>query len=527
MRFVFGDCMLDTERYELRRAGQVVALEPRAFRVLAYLLQHAGRAVPKHDLVQACWPNPSSEAISQEYTLRNCLMKIRQAVGEPGTSQAVIETVRGYGYRVTAAVTVLPPEGLAAGPILPDQAYGPTPPAPNMPSRALPGRRQLTVLRAALVEDLAWVQRDPEDVRTVLRAFYTTCEEVIQRCAGYTAQCDSAGLLVYFGYPTADEEAAPRAVRAGLILVDALERLTVQVVADAPVRLAARLAIHTGLVVVDALSTSGQQDPVSLGDTLQVVARLQEWAPTDTVVVSAATWRLVQGSFTGHALASETLADVEMPVQAYQVRGTRGAPRRLEAGASGGLTPLVGREAELVLLHARWAQARDGLGQVIVLSGEPGIGKSRLVQALHQHLATEPHVRVEWRCAPDAQQSPLQPAIAHLHWLLRWRPEDPPEATLRTLEATLAGYGFALLEVMPLMAALLSLPLPAYYPPWPSPHNGSDIKPWRPCWPGCSRRPRGIPCCSLSKIYTGVIPQHWSSSPCCSTRGRRLASSPS
>jgi DNA-binding winged helix-turn-helix (wHTH) protein len=116
MRFVFGNCMLDTERYELRRAGQLVALEPRAFRVLAYLLQHAGRAVAKHDLVQACWPNPSSESISQEYALRNCLMKIRQAVGEPGTPQAVIETVRGYGYRVTAAVTVLPPEGLAAGP---------------------------------------------------------------------------------------------------------------------------------------------------------------------------------------------------------------------------------------------------------------------------------------------------------------------------------------------------------------------------------------------------------------------------
>jgi tetratricopeptide (TPR) repeat protein len=157
--------------------------------------------------------------------------------------------------------------------------------------------------------------------------------------------------------------------------------------------------------------------------------------------------------------------DVEMPVPVYQVLGTREAQRRLEVGTPGGLTPLVGREAELALLHARWAQARDGLGQVVVLSGEPGIGKSRLVQALHEHLAAEPHVRVEWRCAPDAQQSPLQPAIAHLHRLLRWRSEDPPEAILRTLEATLAGYGFASLEVVPLVAALLSLPLPAYYPP--------------------------------------------------------------
>ena len=109
MRLAFGDCMLDTERYELRRAGQGIALEPRAFRVLAYLLRHAGRAVAKQELVQACWPAPSSETVSQEYALRNCLMKIRQAIGNAGMPQAVLETVRGYGYRVTAMVTVLPP----------------------------------------------------------------------------------------------------------------------------------------------------------------------------------------------------------------------------------------------------------------------------------------------------------------------------------------------------------------------------------------------------------------------------------
>ena len=144
--------------------------------------------------------------------------------------------------------------------------------------------------------------------------------------------------------------------------------------------------------------------------------------------------------------------------------GTSGAQSRLEVEAPHGLTPLVGREAELALLHARWAQARDGLGQVVVLSGEPGIGKSRLVQVFHERLAAEPHVHVEWRCAPDAQQSPLQPVIAHLHRLLRWRPEDTP-VTLRTLEATLAAYGLALPEVVPLLAALLSLPLPTHSSP--------------------------------------------------------------
>jgi tetratricopeptide (TPR) repeat protein len=129
------------------------------------------------------------------------------------------------------------------------------------------------------------------------------------------------------------------------------------------------------------------------------------------------------------------------------------------------LTSLVGREAELALLRDRWVQARDGLGQVVVLSGEPGIGKSRLAQAFHEHLADEPHIRLEWRCLPDAQQSPFQPVIAHWYRRLRWHPKDTPEDILRTLEATLAAYEFALPEVVPLFAALLSLPLPAHYPP--------------------------------------------------------------
>src|SRR5262249_24908074 len=126
-----GDCTLDTERHELRRAGQVIALEPRAFQVLSYLLRYADRAVAKHERVRACWPGPLSEALSQEYALRNCLMKIRQAVGDAGRSQAVIATIRGHGYRVIIAVTVLPPEVRATGPAPSDHAKVSTPPGPG------------------------------------------------------------------------------------------------------------------------------------------------------------------------------------------------------------------------------------------------------------------------------------------------------------------------------------------------------------------------------------------------------------
>jgi predicted ATPase len=153
------------------------------------------------------------------------------------------------------------------------------------------------------------------------------------------------------------------------------------------------------------------------------------------------------------------------PVQVYQVLGTSGAQSRLDIVSSRSLTPLVGRDAEVALLRERWAQARDGLGQVVVLSGEAGIGKSRLVQVLHEHVAAEPHARLEWRCVPYAQQSPLYPVIAHLHRLLRWHPDNAPTEKLRTLEETLAASGLALPEMVPLFAALLSLPLPERYAP--------------------------------------------------------------
>jgi predicted ATPase len=215
--------------------------------------------------------------------------------------------------------------------------------------------------------------------------------------------------------------------------------------------------------VVGTIGTSGRQEQLALGDTPNIAARLQGLAAPDTVVVSAATWRLVQGYFAGHDLGPQTLKGVETPVQAYHVLETSGAQSRLDVVSPRGFTPLVGREAEMTLLRERWGQARDGLGQVVLLSGEAGIGKSRLVQVLHEYVAAEPHARLEWRGSPYAQQSPLHPVMAYLHHLLRWRPDDAPAETLRTLEETLAASGLALPETVPLFAALLALPLPERY----------------------------------------------------------------
>ena len=364
-----------------------------------------------------------------------------------------------------APVSVLPLPQVAPQPSTPADSPPHDAPSPTLSGTSEAERRQLTVLFCDVVDSTTLArQLDPEDYREVVRAYQATCGAVIQRFDGYIAQYLGDGLLVYFGYPQAHEDDAQRAVRAGLEMLDALAPLQARLAADKGIRLAVRLGIHTGLVVVGAMGAGGRQEQLALGDTPNVAARLQSLAAPDTVVVSDATWRLVQGYFACDDLGPQTLKGVETPVQVYRVLGTSGAQSRLDVVSPRGLTPLVGREAEVALLRERWVQARDGLGQVVLLSGEAGIGKSRLVQVLHEHVTAEPHTRLEWRCSPYAQQSPLHPVIAHLHRLLRWRPDDTPAEKLGVLEETLAASGLALPEVVPLIATLLSLPLPERYP---------------------------------------------------------------
>src|SRR5499426_2486638 len=260
-------------------------------------------------------------------------------------------------------------------------------------------RRQLTVMFCDLVDSTKLSsQLDPEDYRDVVRAYQKVCSEVITRFDGHIAQLLGDGLLVYFGYPQAHEDDAQRAVHTGLGIIEAVEALNTRLEPAKGSRLAIRVGIHTGLAVVGEVGGTGRQEQLALGDTPNMAARLQGLAAPDTVIISDATWRLVQGYFACDDLGPQTLKGVETPVQVYRVLGTSGAQSRLDIVSPRGLTPLVGREAEVTLLRERWAQARDGLGQVVVLSGEAGIGKSRLVQVLQEHVAAEPHTRLAWRC---------------------------------------------------------------------------------------------------------------------------------
>jgi predicted ATPase len=249
--------------------------------------------------------------------------------------------------------------------------------------------------------------------------------------------------------------------------VETVGQLNARLSQEHGVQLDVRLGIHTGLVVVGEVGGSGRQEQLALGETPNVAARLQGMAAPNMVVISAATFQLLSGFFACQSLGPQQLKGVAQPIEVYQVRYERMARSRLEAAGRSGLTPLVGREHEVGLLLERWAQAKDGLGQVVLLSGEAGIGKSRLVQVLTEHVAAEAQAWLTpCQCSPYHQNTALYPMIELLERVvLRFDREESPEQKRRKLEGFVVQHGLPLAETVPLFAALLSLPLPADYAP--------------------------------------------------------------
>ena len=340
----------------------------------------------------------------------------------------------------------------------------PPPAAPRAPPDA--ERRQLTVLFCDLVDSTTLAsQLDPEDYRNVVRTYQARCAEVIHRFEGHIAQYLGDGLLVYFGYPQAHEDDAQRAVHTGLEIVEAMAALNARLAHERGLQLAVRLGIHTGLVVVGEIGSGTRQEQLALGDTPNVAARLQGLAAPNTVLLSMATARLIQGYFVCQDLGLHSLKGVATAVPVFQVLRASAAQSRLDVAAASGLTPLVGRETEVTLLLERWAQARDGLGQVVLLSGEAGIGKSRLVRVLTERVAAAGAPRLTLHCSPYHTNSAFYPIVEHLQRLLHWHRDLPSEARLTTLEQAVQAVCLPLEEAVPLLAALLSLPVPERYPP--------------------------------------------------------------
>jgi class 3 adenylate cyclase/predicted ATPase len=328
-------------------------------------------------------------------------------------------------------------------------------------------RRQLTVMFCDLVDSTRLSsQLDPEDYREVVRAYQKACAEVIQRYDGHIAQHLGDGLLVYFGYPQAHEDDAQRAIHSGLGIVEAIGKLTTNLEPAKGIKLAVRLGIHTGLVVVGEMGGAGRQEQLALGEVPNIAARIQGLAEPNTVLISADTYRLIQGYFACQELGEQTLRGVEQPIAVYRVLKESGVQSRLEVATARGLTPLVGREQAVGLLLERWHQVKEGQGQVILLSGEGGIGKSRLVQVLKEHIANEPHMWWECRSSPYSQNTALYPITDFFQRALQWQQDEMPEVKLTKLEQALRQYRLPVAETVPLFAPFLSLTLPEdRYPP--------------------------------------------------------------
>ncbi len=327
-------------------------------------------------------------------------------------------------------------------------------------------RRQLTVMFCDLVgSTILSTQLDPEDYHTVVQRYHQTCEAVIQRYGGFVPQHLGDGLLVYFGYPSAHEDDAQRAIKTGLEIVGVIPTLVFPRQVRLPHPLQVRIGVHTGPVVVSEIGSSERREMLALGETPNLAARVQGEAEPNTVVVSAATSRLVQGLFEWQDLGPRTLKGITTPLTLYRLIRESGAQSRFEAAVRTGLTPLVGREEELGLLRRHWERAKAGAGQVVLLNGEAGIGKSRLVQELKEQVVQEGATRIELRCSPYHQNSALYPVLEHLQHLLQFQRGDSPQAKLEKLTNFLACYRFPQADTVPLLAALLSLPHPEGYPP--------------------------------------------------------------
>ena len=344
--------------------------------------------------------------------------------------------------------------GAAASPAPAAPAAAAPPPAVARPASAAE-RRQLTVMFCDLVGSTALSTRlDPEDLREVIAAYHKCAAAVVGRFGGYVAKYMGDGVLVYFGYPEAHEADAENAVRAALALVDAVTALFA---ADGVHQV--RIGIATGLVVVGELVGAGEaQERNVVGETPNLAARLQSCAAPNTVIIAAGTRRLAGDAFEYEAIEPAQLKGFQEPVAAWRVVRERAIESRFEALRAASRTPLIGRQEEMELLLRRWEQIKDGEGRVVLLVGEPGIGKSRLTAALEDHLKGQAHICLRYFCQPHHQGSALQPIVAQLQHAAGFVYSDSTADRRAKLERLLAARRAEAGTDIELLAELLGLP---------------------------------------------------------------------
>jgi class 3 adenylate cyclase len=424
MRYIFGEYCLDTQRYELHRGRVPIALRPKVYQVLAYLLTHYDRVVLKQELLEHVWPGQ----FVGDAALNSYIMDIRKALGDDGYSQRLLRTVRGRGYRVVAPVEVqdpapaAPPSRVVHAPTVETAAY--TSPLLAVPAEPLPeanptapaepyaeGEHKLvTILCGTLAEAPALATRlGPERWYRLLQTVVDLAQEVLQHYAGTLTLATNDGFTALFGMPVSQEDHARRAVLAAIELRQRLQdapALRVQLAGDL---LTLGMGLHSGLVVVGGLGQDPQWLDTAVGVPLHIATRLPQQAAPRMILLSAATYHLVRADVQAAPYGTLTLDGQPRPVSVYVVQGLL----RRQAGVVGrgprAQSPFVGRERELALLQDHLAAAMAGQGQVIGVVGESGMGKTRLLAEFCRRVPRTQVTVYEGRCLSYGQATPYLP----------------------------------------------------------------------------------------------------------------------
>jgi DNA-binding winged helix-turn-helix (wHTH) protein len=454
MLYFFEDFVLDPDRRELRRGNAVVAVQPQVFDLLEYLIANRHHVVSKDDILQAVWGG----RIVSESALTTRINAIRTAVGDDGDQQRLIRTLPRKGVRFVGVVRerASPVNEAAAAPAVVDTET-PERTAADRDAAAPAERRQLTIASCELLLGAAAARMDPEDLREVIQGYHNCVVETIQRYNGLVANTHGNTAVVYFGYPQAHEDDPERAVRAALELIatGALKTRTPS---------QTRVGIATGIVIVgDITDATGAHERSIIGETPNVAAQLQAIAEPNTVIIAESTRRLLGSLFELDDLGTKDLKGIAAPVDAWTALRQSPAAGRFEAFHAAGLTAMVGREEELELLLRRWSRAKAGEGQVVLLSGEAGVGKSRLTAALLETIATEPHTRLRNFCSPQHIDSALYPIIGRIERAAGFTRDDTSQAKLDKLDTLLAQSSTSAHDAV-LFVEMLSLPNDGRYP---------------------------------------------------------------
>jgi predicted ATPase/DNA-binding winged helix-turn-helix (wHTH) protein len=470
----FGHFRILPHRRQLLAQGRPIRLGGRAFDLLMALIETPGAVLTKDELLSRIWPG----RIVEENRLQSEIWALRKAFA---ADRDLIQTVSGQGYQFAGEIRELGADVGARD--VPAPLAVPIPPRPvtnlsdsvpeligreaafaelsDLATHDAAERRQITAMSCEAIGVTARADGiGLEDLHEAIGAFQHCVSEIAGRHDGFVASHLGNTVLVLFGYPAAHEHDAEQAIRAGLELCAAVRTLRLGV--NAPIR--CRIGIATGMVIVGDLVAVGEiRDHGIVGDAPDLAVRLQMSAQPDTVTIEPITWRLIGNLFDCHDLGSLDTNSDTRPIRHWQVLGESVVASRFEALHGSELTPLVGRDEEIDLLLRRWARAKAGDGQIILVSGEAGVGKSRITAAFEERLHAEPHLRLRYFCSPYHQDSALYPIIDQLGRAAGFAGNDPPAAKLEKLEASLARTAPPDEDVA-LLADLMSLPAAARHP---------------------------------------------------------------